>query len=422
MELTLETKYRLLLEISQKVRDTLDLDEILDHILDSVKSVLPYDAAGIFILNRDLFSLQYGPPLHVIAGVARRGFRAQPLLEDPMLAQGKGIIGRVINTGQSKVVPDVRVDPDYVEGRQETLSEIAVPVVLRERVIGAINLESNQLAAFDDNDLEVLCFFADAAAISIEKAVLHRQIVQKELLEKELETACEVQSRLLPVGSPGLAGYDIAGVCLPTEEIGGDYFDFIQLPHNRLGVVVADVSGHGIPAALVMTAFRALLRTTGRSYSKPARVARTINELLPEFTGDRHFVTAFYTILNPQDGRIEYTCCGHQPALLVHPDGQTVKLEQRGPALGVFRHSNFPSGIAQLAPGEIMALYTDGVVETIAADDQHFGLERLAQVLYQGYHLSAEQLISRVVQETRAFSGSNSYTDDFTLVVIKRQG
>jgi len=296
-----------------------------------------------------------------------------------------------------------------------------VPVVLQDRVIGALNLESDRLAAFDASDLEVLRFFADAAAISIEKAVLHQQIVQKELLEKELETACEVQSRLLPSGSPGVPGYDIAGTCIPTEEIGGDYFDFIQLPYRKLGVVVADVSGHGIPAALVMTAFRALLRTTGRSYSKPARVARTINTLLPEFTGDRHFVTAFYAMLNPRDGRVVYTSCGHPPALWIHLDGRMEKLEQRGPALGVFADSDYPSGAILLKPGDMLALFTDGVVEAVATDKRHFGLERLAQVLYQGNHLSAEQLVHQVVQQTRAFSGSDSYSDDFTLVIIKRQ-
>ena len=420
MDLTAEMKYQLLLEISQKVRDTLDLDSILNQILDILQNILPYDAAGIFALKKDLMSLEYGPARHVIAGVARRGFKIVSPEGDPMLTEGKGIIGHVIQTGESLVEIDVSQNPLYVVGREETKSEIAVPIHLRNRVIGALNLESDHLGAYDEKDLEVLHFFADAASISIEKAMLHQQILEKELLEKQLETACEVQERLLPKGSPGIPGYDISGICIPAEEVGGDYFDYILLPYQQLGVGVADVSGHGIASALVMTAFRALLRTHAHSRSKPARIAREINRQLPEFTGDKHFVTALYMILKPADGHLELVSCGHPSPIILRTDGLVEFLDQRGPALGVFRDPDFPTELTQLDRGDLIALYTDGVVEVENQTGERFGLERLVMTLQQNQHLPIEVLVESVIQATKSFSSGSSYQDDFTLVLVKR--
>src|SRR5574340_194961 len=256
MKLTGDKKYQLLVEISQKIRDTLDLDEINTHILNTIKTVLDYDAGGIFVLNQDLVHHRHEQPKEVIAGMTQRGFDPQPVENDEMLTKGKGIVGHVITTGVSLIAPDVSLNPYYVPGRRRTRSEITVPILRNNRAIGALNLESDRLAAFEESDLEVLQFFADAAAIALEKAMLHRKILEKELLDKQLQMARDVQSRLFPESPPRVAGYDIAGICLPAEEIGGDYYDFIRLPRAGMGVAVADVSGNGIAAALVMTSFR----------------------------------------------------------------------------------------------------------------------------------------------------------------------
>jgi sigma-B regulation protein RsbU (phosphoserine phosphatase) len=256
MELTAETKYQLLAQISHEIRDTLDLDEILNHLLDMVGSIVQYDAAGIFVLNEDLVHRGNNRPRALIAGISLRGFDPRPNGIDPMLREGKGIIGHVIKTGECVVAPDIRKDPHYLEGREHTLSEIAVPIVRNGRAIGTLNLESDRLDAFGCDDVEVLRFFADAASISIEKAIMHRQILEKERIEEQLKVASNVQARLLPESSPVVPGYEIAGTCLSTYDIGGDYFDYIELPNGDLGIVVADVSGHGIPAALIMAAFR----------------------------------------------------------------------------------------------------------------------------------------------------------------------
>jgi phosphoserine phosphatase RsbU/P len=420
MYLTDDKKYHLLLEISHKVRDTLDLDEIMDHLLDTVKTVVKYDAAGIFVLNQDLVHGRHEYPKAMIAGISRRGFDQRPSDQDEMLTFGKGIIGHVIFNCTSLVVPDVHQDSLYIEGRSRTRSEIAVPIVRKDRAIGALNLESDQLSAYDESDLEVLQFFADAAAISIEKAMLHRQLLEKELIDKQIQLARDVQSHLFPSGPPSINGYDIAGICLPAEEIGGDYYDFIKLPRRGLGVAVADVSGHGIASALVMTAFRGLLRMHTHGRRGPARIARAINRLLPEFTGNSQFVTAVYVVLKPDLEEFSYVCCGQQPPLLFHSDGSLVNLDMHGPVLGMVNNVRYTSETLPLIPGDILAMYTDGVVELTNQEGVPFGVDRLATALHQGKDLCAGELIQTIIQTTRQFSGSQNFLDDFTLVIIKR--
>ncbi|MEJ2421363.1 MAG: GAF domain-containing protein [Acidobacteriota bacterium] len=222
VDLSAETKYGLLLEIEHKVRGTLDLDSIMNHLLDTIGSVMDYDAAGIFILNRGAVLPHRGPPGNVIAGIALRGFDLGPPEADPMLSEGKGVIGRVIRTGETVLISDVAKDPDYIAGRKRTRSEVAVPICHQDRVIGALNVESDRPGAFSERDLGILNFFADATGISIERAVLHRQILEKKCMEEQLRLARDVQARLLPAAPPGIAGYDIDGLCIPAYEIGGD--------------------------------------------------------------------------------------------------------------------------------------------------------------------------------------------------------
>ena len=419
MNLTYEQKYHLLFELFQKIRDTLDLDEIMAHILDTIQTVIPYDAAGIFALNQALALDDSPPTSNLIAGMYWRGYDPRPT-DDEMLTHGKGIIGHVIASGTSVVAPDVRLDRYYVEGRPETLSEIAVPILRGERTLGALNLESDRLAAYNENDLEVLQFFADAAAIALEKAILHRQLLEKELLDKQLELAKDVQTHLLPMAAPSLPGYDIAGICIPAEEIGGDYYDFFFLPDGRLGIAVADVSGHGIAAALAMSAFRVLLRSHTQDHLGLSPIASAINKQLPESTGGRHFITMVYCVLDPAQGRVNFISCGHPAPCRLQADGGCELLKKNGPAFGIYPEANYQAGENTLAPGEILVLYTDGVVELENPTGQAFGMARLTQAVQSYRSLPARALVQKIIAETQAFSDNQACLDDFTLVVVKR--
>lgn len=421
-DLSAETKYQLLLQISHRIRDTLDLDEILAHLLDAVHSAVAYDAAGIFVRCEELILAARHRPRALIAAVARRGFDPRPTGDDPMLLLGLGIVGDVIRTGRAAVISDVSQDPRYVAGRATTRSEITVPIYRCERTIGALNLESDRPHAFAPADIEILRFFADAAAIAIHRAILHRQILDQRRLDDQLRLAREVQKGLLPARAPELPGYDLAGLCIPTFEIGGDSFDYLDLPGGRLGVCVADVSGKGIPAALVMASFRTLVRAHARHDAAPAALAAATNRWLPEHLPPVSFVTAFYGVLDPPSGRFAYVNCGHNPPLLVRHDGACHELASGGLPLGAFPDASYLDAEVTLAPGALLAIYTDGVVENDHDEFGDFGATRLAEVVVRHRARPPQAIIDAVLAETRQYHGISSYPDDFTLLVLRRDG
>lgn len=421
IELTTEVKYELLLDISQKVRATLDLDEILNILLDKIGTLIRYNAAGIFVLNEDMARTPYYRPTGIIAGIAQRGFDPHTTEADPMLAAGQGIIGYVIRTGESVVIRDVLTDARYVEGRQRTRSEIAVPIVRNGRTMGALNLESDTVGAFDQNDIEILRFVADAAATSIEKSLLHLQILEKERIEDQMRIAREVQLRLLPDNPPRIPGYSIAGFCIPAFEIGGDYFDYVLLDDGTLGIVIADVSGDGIPGALLMTSFRALFLPHAKAQTHPAHLMRRVNALLPEFARKRDFVTSVYAILDPRRHTLLYSNAGHNPPLVLHTTGEIALLDRGGPSLNLFADQAFEAGEVTLGQGDIIVAYTDGVTEAFSPDREEFGLTRLKQILAGLSRGTADEIARSIIRSIQDFSGTETFSDDFTIVVVKRE-
>jgi sigma-B regulation protein RsbU (phosphoserine phosphatase) len=418
MTLPSELRYRLLLELSQRISRTLDLEAVLNDLLHVLRTAVAYDAAGVFVLNRAVPLLGHADS-NVIAGMVQVGFDAPPL-DDPMLRSGLGIVGHVIHTGEVVNAPDVHLDPRYVAGRATTRSELAVPIVSEAGTIGCLNVESDRPFSFTAADAELVQFFASAAALSIAKALLHRQVLEKQRLEDQLRVAREVQSGLLPGAPPDLPGYDIAAVNLPTQAIGGDYYDYVPLDDGRLGLVVADVSGKGVPAALIMATFRAALRTEMRRRARLPAVAAQLNDVVLEFRDAARFVTAVCAVLEAATGRLTYVNCGHNPPLLLRGGGGRETLRRGGAALGLFAGERFRAGTVSLEPGDSLVLYTDGVVEPADAHDAEFGVERLEAAIRAVPGRPASEALRSVIDAIRAFSGRDRYDDDFTLVVVRR--
>lgn len=418
-ELTAESKYELLKTISYKIRDTLDLDVILNQLLDLLEPVMHYDAAGVFVLSQDIIHPRYHFPLQFIAGIAHRGYDKRPPESDAMLMEGKGLVGYVIKSGESILVPDVRLDSRYIAGRDKTLSEMVVPIVKNGKPIGAFDIESDKLDAFDYIDLEILSFFADAAAISIDKAMLHHQILQKKIIEEQLQIAGEVQASLLPALPPEVQGFEFAGICIPTYEIGGDYFDYFKLDEENVAVTIADVSGDGIPAALIMAAFRALLHSHSKSMKNPSELMTLINNHLSEYTRKRDFITAFYGVINIQRKSLIYTNCGHIPPLLFRDKGEIIELKTDGPSLCLLDNAAFNTSEIQLFKGDKIILYTDGVTEIFNKNSEEFGSERLVNFINENSGESLNSLIKKIESETRDFCKNEFYSDDYTLLLIE---
>jgi sigma-B regulation protein RsbU (phosphoserine phosphatase) len=415
-----EARNRLLLRIAHELDGTLNLDQVLGKLLDTLRSAVGYDAAGIFVLNREEVFPGYGLSWRTIAATVRRGFDG-PLPDiDRLLALGQGLVGHVLKTGEVAVAPDVRLDPRYVMGRPATRSELAVPVHAGGRLVGAMNLESDQTGAYGETDAETLRLFADAAAIAVEKAILYRLFVQRERLEEQLRLALEAGEDVGAATWPDIPGWDAAGFTRPRYEIGGDYYDHIPLVGGRLGLVVADVSGKGSLAAMTLTTFRAILRTQVEGEPEPVRTAAAANRLLRERVGPTEYVTAVYGVLDPGCGLLGYSNCGHTPPLLVRADGRYTKLTTGGPPLGLLAGARYLAGEVTIEPGDLLLLFTDGVVEAEGPGGTEFGVDQLAEIVRASRNLPSARLIEEIVKATAEFCGSDEYADDFTLLALKR--
>lgn len=415
--LTTTDKLRMLLDITKKISRSLDLQEVLNLVMDTLDSLIPYDAAGIFVLS----GVQ-DPDERVEARVFRteavRGYDIDEL-SDLHLKLGEGIVGNVALTGQSRISPDVRKDPLYINAREKTRSEMVAPIISNDEVIGVFDLESDELNAYAEDDLEVLKLLASQVAIIIEKVMLHEQLIEKKRLEGQLEVARQVQLELLPPSDPKLEGFDISAYNFATEEVSGDYYDWVRIYDDQIGIVVADVSGKGVPAALLMAFLRASLRAaTHIGYSPHISMAK-VNYLLWESIERNQYVTAFYGILDASSRILSYTNAGHNPPLLLDANGNATFLDRGNIPLGIFSDTRYHEYYLTVEPGQLFVLYTDGVTEATNLTGEEFGRQRLAESVKAARNLSAKELIGAVQRDVLAWTQGQGATDDITFFVIK---
>jgi sigma-B regulation protein RsbU (phosphoserine phosphatase) len=398
-----ESRLRVLLKINQKLGASLDAREDLGFIVDSVRTVIPYDSAEVYVFNSD-----HG----TVSRVVGRDSTGLNPLEVPLEKVG-GLVGKALETGEAILVEKMS------QPEETTRSRLIVPIVNQEKVLGAFKLESNRPDGFNREDLEWLSVVASQAAISLAKAAIYQGMVEKRRLGEQLRIARNVQLSLLPTGAPTLAGLDLGGINIPSEEIGGDYFDFIPIVEGHLGIVIADVVGKGIPASLIMASFRAFLRAEIRNNYAIRTIFAKVNNLLKEWLKDNQFVSAFYGVLDIGRRRLTYSSAGHHPAILLRDDGRRRYLSSGGPVLGILAGAGYNERFIDLLPGDILVLYTDGVVETENREGEVFDAERLETFVRAHATLGARELCELIYVELSRFSGRAQPVDDTTIVIAK---
>jgi len=296
---------------------------------------------------------------------------------------------------------------------------MVAPIITNTEVIGVFDIESDELNAYSEDDLEVLMLLASQVAIIIEKVMLHEQLIEKKRLEGQLEVARQVQLELLPAKDPVLEGYDISAYNYPTEEVSGDYYDWVKIYDDQIGLVIADVSGKGVPAALLMAFLRASLRAaTHIGYSPHISMAK-VNYLLWESIERNQFITAFYAILDVTNKTLTYTNAGHNPPVMLDKEGNYRFIEKGSLPLGMFRDTRYHEYYLTTEPGEILVLYTDGVTEAHNSQGEEFGRNRLAEAVKANRQLGARELIAAVQKEVIDWTEGLGATDDITFFVIK---
>jgi serine phosphatase RsbU (regulator of sigma subunit) len=401
-----------LLEVAKSMATPLDLDEVIEAIFKSLREVVSYDAAAIYLVNRSTLAL----------GLVRETGYPQGSEEAFGLQVGQGIVGWVAKTGEALIVPDVTQDSRYVSARNATRSELAAPLVVGGRTIGVFNLESDEADTYHTGHLELVSAFAAQAAIAIERARLTRELLERRHLEKELAIARDIQLSFLPKNSPRIPGFDLAGAARPHDQVGGDYYDFIPASETRMGLAIADVSGKGIPAALIMAGFRMSLLAEIRNEFTIRAVLRKVNSLLHESLEGNRFVTAFYGVLDIRNRVLIYSNGGHNPPLLRRANGTIEYLTEGGMALGVLTDSVYADCPVHLGPGDLIVMFTDGVSEAESPSGEQFGQLRIEECVERLVGRSSQEIVDGLVQAVLDWTGERGPNDDLTLVVLKTLG
>jgi serine phosphatase RsbU (regulator of sigma subunit) len=298
---------------------------------------------------------------------------------------------------------------------------MGVPLQTGDRVIGLIYVDNGAiLHPFSQEDLDLLTVMANVAAIRIEHARLAEVEQSEKLMELELAQASEIQAMLLPTEAPVFPGYDLAGHNLPCRTVGGDYFDFVPYADGRVALVVGDVSGKGLPAALLMSSLQARVQMLRETSPDPAFAVTVLNRNLAERCPAGKFITFFYALLDPASGELKYSNAGHNYPLLIRANGTVEQLAGGGMVLGLFPTIRYEARETTLEPGDMLALYSDGVTEASSPEGEEFGEEGLAKFLLERRSESCAHLVAGLVDYLRDWHGSSSFTDDFTIVLVKR--
>lgn len=414
-DLTVVDKLRMLLDITKIISSSLDLDVVLTQVMDTLELLIPYDAAGIYLIEHD----NSGDNPYIFKSKAISGYEVPFALVEPQLKLGEGFIGYAAQTGNSIISPDVSKDPRYFHARDKTRSEMVAPIISNDEVIGVFDLESDQLNAYNEDDLAILQLLASQVAIIIEKVELHEALIEKNRLQAQLEIARQVQLELLPDHDPQVDGFDMSAYVFPTEEVSGDYYDWVKVFDDQIGLVVADAVGKGIPAALLTAFLRASLRLAVQIGYAPHIALSKVSNLLWDSVESHQFVTAIYGILDATNRTFVFSNAGHNPPLLIKPDGEHRFVEYGDLPLGMFREMRYHQHFIRFEKGQVLILYTDGITEAAKENGEEFGRERLVQRVLEGINLPAKELIEFIKQGVTEFTERKFLDDDGTLFIVK---
>lgn len=387
-----------LYDVGLAIASMLNLDQLGEEILLRAFSLLDARRGALYLRSGDKYQLD-----HTLGGDARRDLP----LDDP---QVEALLGSRLPR-----------DQDLLPGAQYLM---AVPIGSNGTPQGLIVVADKErrhgVGPFPDADRRRLLLFANQVAIALETAHLHRQALEKERLEKELDLAAEIQRRLLPTAFPRIEGFDLAGWSRPARHVGGDYYDLLRLPRSRVAAVLADVSGKGLPAALMVSTVHSALRLlVSQAEIGPALVDR-LNRHISESSAPNKFITLLLAELDPERSRLSYVNAGHNPGLLVQPSGKVMELESGGLPLGLFDNSRYRGGSVALEPGDLVCIYSDGITEATSPGDEEFGLDRLVDLLREVHDETLAEIIKTVQRASTEFAAGQDQGDDQTVVLLRK--
>ncbi|RME39699.1 MAG: GAF domain-containing protein [Planctomycetota bacterium] len=422
---TIGTMYAQAARIEQQIHDLqavhsftelltgpLDLQEILDRTARRVVEVMKVKASSIRLLNRETGELELKAVCNLSDAYLKKG---------PIYLHENAIDAQAFS-GQTVYIPDVPHDPRirYPEHarREGIVSGLCVPMAYRGETVGVIRVYMGRPYHFTEAEEAMLRSIASQTAAAIINVRLWREHLETVRMQRQVEAAAAIQARMFPAGPPQRAHLQIGAVYDATLEVSGDFYDFVEWEDGRLAVVIADVVGKGIPAALMMASIRASLRANLRRFETPGAAVRAVNRHLCRDTLVHEFASLFCGLFSADGGELTFSNAGHLPPLLLR-DGAFAELDAEGMVIGVDPEVVFAERKLSVCRGDVIVMVTDGVTEAINFDGEAFGSERLRASIRRHAELEAEQLARQILWDVRRFVGLTEQSDDITIVAIK---
>jgi phosphoserine phosphatase RsbU/P len=405
-------------KIAGLINSSLELDEVLEFIMTSSRAVLKADACSLLLAD---------PPTEELVFTVAQGPASDQLRDSFRVKKGRGIAGHVFETGEPLLIEDVYQDPRFNPGFDHetgyrTRSMLCVPIQTKDRIIGVTQV-MNRLDGrpFTVEDLETLLLLCSHAAVAIESARMHQALMRRQRMESDLAFARSIQLSFLPQESPVVPGFCFEAHYQAALEVGGDFYDFIPLDDNRLGILIGDVSGKGVSSALYMAKLTSDFRLLAIRHKDPAVLMARLNNLLCERSCCGMFVTLCYIVLELSNGSLTYVNAGHIPPFLWNardPDRNVRMLrEGGGPPTGIEPGLVYQPGQCILKGGDRLLMTTDGLTEAMNDAGERFGIPRLETVLREA-DSSCSEARETVLRAAEEFVGKTPQADDLTFVLV----
>jgi len=401
-----------LYEVSKILTSAMNMNRALELIVKTTAEMMGMKACGVRLLDKRTGEMI----LKAVYGLS------QDYIHKGRVFMWKGVYKDVILKGQVAVVNDVVTDPrfDYTE---EAISEgiksmLSVGLIVGNEIIGALSVYTDRHQTFTNDQIRIFKGIANEAATVIEKAMFYEERMEKQQMDQELALAAKIQSNLMPKENPKISGYEIAAKNIPSRMVGGDFYDFIVFDDSHLGIVIADVSGKGIPGAILMASTRATLRAYLEDPHSVRDVIRRLNLILCRDTRLEQFVTLFYGMLDIPEGTFTYVNAGHNFPVLLRGH-ERIELRTGGPILGILNETSYEAGSVNLIEGDTILFYTDGITEA-ERYDEYFGVEHLLQIVESSLSRSTDSIVEKVLKEVEEFSLNSLQDDDRTIVILKK--
>jgi phosphoserine phosphatase RsbU/P len=405
-------RLRTLVEASKLINSSIEPNALFASILTVARNELHVERGTLYFVDEEKNEIWTK-----IAG---------ELSSEIRLPIGKGLAGTVAATGEPVILHDAYSDLRFDGSLDQktgyrTRSMLCVPIRnRRQKIVGVLQLLNKTNGAFGAGDLDFLSGISDHMAIAMENATLHMELLEKQRMEDELKLGREIQGRLLPQAPVDVIGTQLAALSLPCYEVGGDYYDFIELPDGDLGLAIGDVSGKGVSAALIMSTVQAALRVAAPIEDDLAHLVQRLNSLVFRSARGRKYATFFFGRYTPSTGLLRYVNAGHNPPFIA-VDGQLEELSSTGKPIGIFPDSTYHERAAEITPGATLFLYTDGLNEAEDPDAKEFGYDRLREMFANVHHLDVAEVPARILTAVTHFERGARATDDKTIVVMRRE-